>query len=76
MKHRPPSADPEVREVLAGIRRVKGVRPRGKDAIRVVQLRRVLEAMTGGLQDSRNRALLLVKHGYLAVDDRLQLQLV
>ena len=60
LKHRPPSADPEVREVLAGIRRVKGVRPRGKDAITVVQLRRVLEVMTGGLQGSRNRALLLV----------------
>ncbi len=59
LKHRPPSVDPEVREVLAGIRRVKGVRPRGKDAITVVQLRRVLESLPTDLMGLRNRALLV-----------------
>jgi integrase len=60
LKLRPPSTDPEVREVLAGIRRVKGVRPCGKNAITVKQLRGVVESMPSSPLGVRNRAILMV----------------
>ncbi|MDP3766568.1 MAG: hypothetical protein Q8S13_01005, partial [Dehalococcoidia bacterium] len=59
----PPTSDPRVAEILAGIRRAKGVAPpHQKDALTADRLRVALATLfrTGAPSDLRDRALLLV----------------
>ncbi|MBX6396347.1 MAG: site-specific integrase [Alicyclobacillaceae bacterium] len=52
--------DEPIRSVWAGIRRTKGTAPAQKAAIRVEDLRRMVEALSDTIQGLRDRALLLV----------------
>lgn len=58
--HPNPCADLHVRNVLAGITRHVGIRPKKKDALTLDRLRAVLLELDESLQGLRDRALLLV----------------
>lgn len=55
-----PTTDPYVREVMDGIRRVKGTRPRQAQAATLDPLRAMLATLPDDLSGLRDRALLLV----------------
>lgn len=54
------SRDPVIRATLAGIRRVKGVKQRGRDPILVDDLKRIVAAIPEDTLGLRDRAMLLV----------------
>ncbi len=56
---------PELRDVLAGMRRTYGRPPRPKEALEIAELRRVLQALPNTLTGVRDRAILLVGFGGL-----------
>jgi integrase len=56
----PPGRSPELREVLAGIRRTHGTAPRQVNALLTDDLRAMLAATPDSLRGRRNRALLLL----------------
>jgi integrase len=58
--HPTPTTDPYVREVLDGIRRAKGTRPRQAQAATLDPLRTMLITLPDDLSGQRDRALLLV----------------
>ena len=51
---------PAIRDVIAGLRRSKGVAPRQTEALTVPLARRVVATCQNGLSDLRDRALILV----------------
>jgi hypothetical protein len=56
-----PTGSPEVRAVLAGIRRIHGIRQEGKAALDVGEVRRTVSALDAGtLVGRRDRALIFV----------------
>jgi integrase len=58
--HPTPTTDPYVREVMDGIRRAKGMRPRQAHAATLDPLRAMLDTLPDDLSGLRDRALLLV----------------
>lgn len=58
--HATPTTDPYVREVLDGIRRAKGTRPRQAQAATLDPLRAMLAVLPDDMAGLRDRALLLV----------------
>ncbi len=58
--HPTPTTDPYVREVMDGIRRAKGTRPRQAQAATLDPLRAMLDTLPDDLSGLRDRALLLV----------------
>lgn len=58
--HEDATKAPAVKAVWKGIRRAKGVAPKGKAAVLIDELRRMVEALPEGLLGARDRALLLV----------------
>jgi integrase len=56
----PPGRSPELREVLAGVRRTHGTAPRQVNAILTDDLRAMLAATPDSLRGRRNRVLLLL----------------
>lgn len=58
--HPTPTTDPYVREVMDGIRRAKGMRPRQAHAATLDPLRAMLATLPDDLSGLRDRALLLV----------------
>jgi integrase len=66
-----PSNDPVVRDVMAGIRARRGMRPRAKAPLSPTDLRAMIEALPATLLGVRDRALLLV--GFAAALRRAEL---
>jgi site-specific recombinase XerC len=58
--HATPTTDPYVREVMDGIRRAKGTRPRQAQVATLDPLRAMLATLPDDLSGRRDRALLLV----------------
>jgi integrase len=56
----PPTADPKVRAVWAGIRRTKSVAPNQKTALSTIDLRKMLDALPQSVRGCRDRAVLLL----------------
>jgi integrase len=61
--HPSSTADPIVREILAGIARTHGIAPRTKTALTAELLKDVLHRLDDGLRGRRDRALLLLTFG-------------
>lgn len=59
-RHPNPCADPVVRMVMSGVRRVKGTAQQGKDPLSPALLRQMLAHAHDGVRGLRDRALLLV----------------
>ncbi|MBK9260702.1 MAG: tyrosine-type recombinase/integrase [Polyangiaceae bacterium] len=58
-----PTNDPVVRDVRAGIRARRGIRPQGKAALGAYELHEMIDALPPDLSGLRDRALLLVGFG-------------
>lgn len=59
-RHTLPTKDPEVERTMRGIRRAKGMAPRGKAPLLPAQLRQVVDALPDTLTGKRDHALLVV----------------